>query len=138
MRINRIAALACGLFVGGGSASSAQEAIYFKTWKHTEMQFMALPAMDRLSLHNRCVAAAMYALMDTEYSERQVASVYFFHYARAEDVLRSIPYGQRKQFDHDAGSVQENAKIYRSLGWTNVLEATITKEMKPCIEVAGH
>lgn len=138
MRINWIVGLLCGVFIGGGSAHGAQPRPHFQPWRYTQEQFKALPALERLSLHNRCVVAAIYAMMDARYSEKDAKFVYFFHQARAEDILRAVPYGQRVAFDLNAGSLYENKKIYKSLGWTRVLKATISGEMKSCAEVSGQ
>ncbi|MCV9964518.1 hypothetical protein OIU34_21750 [Pararhizobium sp. BT-229] len=136
MRINWIAVLFCGFFIGGGSAYGAQAKPHFQPWGYTREQFRALPALERLSLHNRCMVAAIYAMTDDAFPEKEVKSVFFFHQASAEDVLRTVPYGHRAVFDLNAGSLYENKKIYKSLGWTTVLEATISAEMKPCSEIA--
>lgn len=138
MRVTWIAALFCGVFIGGGTAYGAQAQPHFQPWEYTQEQFRGLPALERLSLHNRCMVAAIYAMMDVKYSEKDVKSVFFFHQSQAENVLRSVPYGQRAAFDLNAGSLYENKRIYKSLGWTRVLKATISEEMKPCATISGQ
>lgn len=137
MRINWMVALFCAVFIGSGSAYGAQAQPHFPSWEYTQDQFKALPAQERLSLHNRCMVAAIYAMMDIRFAEKDAKSLFFFHQAQAENVLRSVPYGQRATFDLNAGSLHENKRIYKSLGWASVLKATISEEMKSCTKISG-
>jgi hypothetical protein len=115
--------------------SFGQALPYFGGWSYTEEQFSALPALRQLELHNRCIVAATYAMIDDQYAQKDAKAVYYFHMARAVSLTRDVPYGQRTRFNQDAGSVEKNKEVYRSLGWTRVLKATIRSEMKPCMEL---
>jgi hypothetical protein len=131
MRIGFVA----GSVLAAGPSFGIQALPYFGGWSYTEEQFSALPALKQLELHNRCIVAATYAMIDDQYAQKDAKAVYYFHMARAVGLTRDVPYGQRTRFNQDAGSVEKNKDVYRSLGWTRVLKATIRSEMKPCMEL---
>lgn len=134
--MKRIVAIA-GVVLAAGPAFGSQAQSVFRPWSYTQEQFRALPALKQLALHNRCITAATYAMIDARYTEQDAKSVYSFHMARAENLLRAVPYGQRVRFNLNATSVQNNKEVYRSLGWSRVLKATISEEMKSCTEISG-
>ncbi|MDW9481961.1 hypothetical protein GOB57_25250 [Sinorhizobium meliloti] len=132
-----IVAIVCGTFLGATPAYAGQEQPYFHPWEYAPDQFKDLSSGEKLTLHNRCVMAATYAMLDSRYSDKEAKSVHFFHLARAEDILRVVPYGHRVRFNLNAGSIKETAEVYKSLGWTRVLKATIGAEMKSCAEMVS-
>ncbi len=128
--------VAAAFILAAGPAFAIPAKSHFQRWNYTQEQFSALPALTQLGLHNRCVVAATYAMMDPRYTAREAKAVYFFHITRADGLTRAVPYGQRILLNQNAGSVQANKEVYKSLGWTRVLDATIESEMTSCSELS--
>lgn len=128
--------VATAFILAAGPALAFPAKSYFERWNYSQEQFGALPALKQLGLHNRCIVAATYAMIDSRFTVREAKSVYLFHIMRADSLTRTAPYGQRTLWNQKAGSVQANKEVYKSLGWTRVLKATIESEMTSCSELS--
>ncbi|TLX16265.1 hypothetical protein [Rhizobium sp. MHM7A] len=87
---------------------------------------------ERLAFHNRCVAAATYAMLDDHYAEKDAKAEYHRHLEAGEAIIRRVIPARRGAFVSTVPTTREYASVYRSLGWGTRVETFIKSEYENC------
>jgi hypothetical protein len=86
----------------------------------------------RLAFHNRCVAAATYAMLDDYYADKEAKAEYHRHLAAGEAIIRAVLPPKRVAFVSTVPKSRDYESVYRSLGWGYRMERLIKSEFERC------
>ncbi len=87
---------------------------------------------EQLSLHNRCVAAATYAMLDDTFPEKESKAEYFRHRDAGEAIIRRVSPGNRAAFMVKVPTIREYQSVFQNLQWGKAMKALIKQEFEGC------
>lgn len=87
---------------------------------------------EQLALHNRCVAAATYAMLDDTFPETESKAEYFRHRDAGEAIIRHVSPGKRAAFMAKVPTIREYQSVFQNLQWGKAMKALIKQEFEGC------
>lgn len=87
---------------------------------------------ERLSLHNRCMAAATYAMLDDSYPEEESKAEYYRHRDAREAIIRHVSPEKRMAFISKVPTIRDYQSVFQNLQWGTRMKALIKEEFEGC------